>query len=49
MQQVAGVLYGEEIDPEGPRRGPVDPQRTVAQQFIELGLPVPAHLMEAVP
>jgi uncharacterized protein YdaU (DUF1376 family) len=47
MEQVAGVLYGEVIDPEGPRRGPVDPQRTVAQQFIDLGLPVPAHLVSA--
>lgn len=48
IEQVNGVLYGEEIDPDGPRRGPVDPQRTVAEQFIALGLPVPAHLVDAV-
>jgi hypothetical protein len=48
IEQINGVLYGEEIDPDGPRRGPVDPQRTVAEQFIALGLPVPAHLVDAV-
>jgi len=36
MQQIAGVLYGEVIEPDGPRRGPVDPQRTVEQQLAAL-------------
>jgi hypothetical protein len=36
MQQIAGVLYGEVIEPDGPRRGPMEPVRTVEQQLAAL-------------
>lgn len=39
VEQQRAVLYGEVIDPDGPRRGPVDPQRTVEQQLAAIGHP----------
>jgi hypothetical protein len=36
VEQINAVLYGEVIEPDGPKRGPVEPVRTPEEQLAAL-------------